>query len=204
MIIALNDHTSNITGDAGGIDLNKFREKISFFKGKVDPYVSRGVIITHAVVDEPHDCSDWKDTCPKASEVDQASAISEEYWPNLPTVVNTIPLYLSREGYKWVHTDIIMFQYAYHKGSLNDFVKGATDHLKKGTFKDLAWALQVKSGGCDQFKECAMTTAQFKEVGEAMCSASEGEWIMFVNYDTALLSGGMLQAIDNLKGFCSS
>ena len=208
VMVALNDKTERILQDDGtGIDLDKFREAVSFFKGKIDPYVNDGVVVVHGVIDEPHDCkNDWGGDCPSASEVDQASAISKEYWPSLPTAVNTVPNYLESEGYTWMNTDIIQFQYAYHKyqGDMKAFVDDAVALNNAGRFRQIAWSIQAKSGGCETFQGCPMTPDQIKNVSQTMCDAKEGKYLLFVHYDTTLLSPpGVSEALEFVKDVCS-
>lgn len=203
VMVNLVDKTENILGENGGLDLKKFDQRISFFRGKIDPYAQNGVIIGHGVVDEPHDCNDWKGVCPKASEVDQASAISKRYWPTLPTGVNTIPPYIIKEGYTWTHTDIIIFQYAYHKGDLKKFVATAVDLRNQGRFRDLAWALQVKSGGCPRNRDCSMSPDQVRTVAGTMCNASPARAIGFVFYELPLITAEMQRAIGDVQRACS-
>lgn len=203
VILLLSDKTENVLGDSGGLDLNKFRQQISPFDGKIDPYIGN-VIIAHGVVDEPHDCNnDWKGKCPTAQEVDQASAISKEYWPNLPTAVNTTPAYINKEAYTWIHTDIIMFQYAYHKGELNSFVDSAISLYNQGKFNEIAWAMQVKSGGCDTFQGCSMSPDQVRAVSAKMCGTGQGKWIGFVWYDESIITADMRNAIADVQETCN-
>lgn len=203
VLLFLSDKTENVVGDTGGLDLTKYRNEISFFDGKIDKYVESGVIMAHMVVDEPHDCNnDWKGSCPSASTVDQVSKISKELWPTLQTFVNTVPSYIQREGYTWQNTDIMNFQYAYHKGDLNKFVSDAVSHLNSGKFRDIAWALQVKSGGCARYQECSMTPEQVQTVTSTMCNGQPGKWLAFVWYDPAIMTPEMLTAATSIQSTC--
>jgi hypothetical protein len=207
VIVALNDKTERILNDNGqDLDLQKYEDIIALYAGKIDEYVNDGTIIAHGVIDEPHDCNnDWGGVCPTAEEVDQASRISKQYWPTLPTAVNTVPQYLRSENYTWVHTDIINFQYAFHKyqGNYQQFISDAAALHDSGMFREISWALQAKSGGCLTYQECSMSPQQIVDVGGAMCNTGKGEWINFVYYDTSLLTDEMDTAIAQLSTICA-
>lgn len=202
VVLRLHGFTEGILNDNGvGLDLEKYENRINDFAGLIDPYVEDGTIIAHFTIDEPHDCHDWGFQCPEPSEVDQAGQISKKYWPNLPTSVNTVPGYASR--YQWEHTDIINFQYAYHKGPLSQFVEQAIDVLNNGYVDDISWSIMALSGGCPNFGQCPMSPEQVLEVGTAMCNTGEGVFIGFFGYNKNLIDEDMKQAIYQLRLFCS-
>jgi hypothetical protein len=202
IIIRIGGGTHSILNDNGvGLDLEKFETRIKDFKGKIEPYIEDGTILAHFTIDEPHDCSDWGGKCPSPSEVDQVSKISKKYWPNLPTLVNTLPEYASR--IKWEYTDIINFQYAYHKGFINDFVEQAINVLNDGKVDDISWSIMARYGGSKNFGRVPMISSQVLEIGKKMCSTGKGIFICFVGYEEELLDKEMQHSINELKDFCN-
>jgi len=202
LIIHLYRNTSDILNEDGvGLSLVKFEHKIKPFAGGIDPYIEDGTILALGLIDEPHDCNnDWGGVCPSPSEVDQTGQIVKKYWPNVTTLVNTLPKYAS--GYQWQYVDIINFQYAYHKGPLVKFIKDSERVLDGGFINQISWAIQAKSGGGQTFKESSMTPEQVLEVGRAMCDTKKGVNITFVSYDKVLLTPEMLAVIEELKTYC--
>ena len=115
VVVRLHGQTRDILADDGlGLDLVKYEARISDFAGRLDHYVDNSTILAHVAIDEPHDCSDWGGKCPTPEEVEQAALISKKYWPNLLTLVSTIPRNAAK--HTWKDVDIINFQYAFHKG----------------------------------------------------------------------------------------
>ncbi len=200
VIVRLHGKTEDITASGGGLDLAKFENQINDFAGLIDPFVANGTIISHLTIDEPHDCSDWSMLCPLQSEVDAAASISEEYWPDLDTTVNTLPAYAA--GYQWVNTDLITFVYAYHKGDLQTFVQDAVDVYDDGSINSIGWGIQAYAGGCPIFDACSMSPAQVVEVGTAVCDTQIGDFVWFTRHKTDLLTPEMKQAIEDVRGLC--
>lgn len=204
VFIWLYGETKDILNDNGvGLNLHKYEDRINDFAGLIDPYIEDGTIIGHLTIDEPHDCHDWDNElpyeCPLPPEVDQAGEISKKYWPNLPTVVNTIPGYASRR--QWQYTDIINFQYAYHKGPLDQFVNGAVRVLEEGYINDISWSMMITQGGCSQYGQCPMTPEQVVEVGTTMCATGKGIFLLLL-VNEGLIDDGMNSAIDQVKTYC--
>lgn len=203
VIVKLVGGTDDIVNTNGGLNLWKFENEINDFAGDIDPYVNNGTIIAHQVIDEPHDCQDWNGICPQQWKVDDASAISKEYWPTLLTSVNTSADY-ARE-YNWVDTDLINFQYAYHKGDLTAYIDDALDVLNDGYVDNISWSIQAQRGGCEEgWGVCPMTPAQVEEVGIAMCNTNVGFYVGFERYDEALLTADMLASIDDVTAYCAN
>lgn len=202
VVVRLFGLTRHIVNDNGvGLNLEKYEDRINDFSGLIDSYVEDGTIIAHITIDEPHDCiNDWGGDCPEPEEVDQAAQISKQYWPGLSTIINTGPGYAS--GYQWIQTDSVNFQYAYHKGDLNKFIRGALEVLESGKVGSISWSIQASSGGCMRFGECSMSPAQVAEVGQAMCETGEGLFITFSNYEEALLTEGMQESIHQVRNVC--
>lgn len=216
VVFMLNNQTDKILTDSGvGIDLQKIESIAQTFDGVIDPYINDGTIVAVGIVDEPHDCGDWGGECPTPQQVDEASMIIKNHWPNAKTITNTLPTYLFNNEYKFEYTDIVQFQFAFHKykprgcrdcmGDYNKFVSDAVAAKEQGYFKEISWALQVKSGGCNTFQGCSMTPEQFSDVSTAMCLADNtAQHLAFVFYDTTLLTPEMLQSIDSVNSFCDS
>lgn len=201
VVLRLHGKTRDVLNDNGiGLALDKYEDRINDFAGLIDPYVEDGTIIAHVTIDEPHDAHDWGFRPPEPSEVDQAGAISKKYWPNLPTLVNTIPRYASR--YQWEHTDIINFQYAYHKGPLNKFVEEAVNVLERGHVRDISWSMMVALGGGEQYGQGPMSPEQAVEVGTTMCATGKGVFIGFYGYNERLINEDMRKAINKIQAFC--
>lgn len=201
VLVRLHGQTADITDPNGGLSLALYEDKINDFAGFLDAYVDAGVIVAHLAIDEPEDCSDWLDVCPLASDVDEASHISKNYWPTLAAMINTSSAYAWE--YDWVHTNIIGFQYAYHKGDLTEYVNNALDFLAGGYVTQISWAVQAELGGCNEFGLCNMTPAQVQEVGTAMCDTQVGFVLGFERYNETLMTPEMLAVIEDLKSFCS-
>lgn len=203
VFLRLSGQTNKILNDNGvGINLSKFEDRISQYQGLIDPYIEDGTIIYHFTIDEPHDCHDWGGQCPSPSEVDEASKISKKYWPNLKTMVNTLPDYASK--YQWQYTDLINFQYAYHKGPLDRFISAALSVYESGKVEEISWSIMAKSGGYSQFGKGPMTPEQVEEVGKAMCDTGKGVVIAFVGYKEEILTLEMYQTIERVKNYCGN
>ncbi len=202
IIVRLEGLSSDVAKPTGGLDLVVYEDRINDFVGLIDPYVENGTIISHLTIDEPHDCSDWNGVCPTQAEVDQASAISKRYWPTLHTIVNAAPLYAST--YTWVETDELAFTYAFHKGTVADFIADGRALLDAGKVRSLSWAMQVVEGGCDTYGTCSMTPQQVLEVGTAICDTGSGSFVGFFRYDAAVLTEEMHQSIEELRMYCTA
>lgn len=190
--------------DGTGLDLAKYEQRLKLVEPYLDPYVADGTIVAHLTIDEPHDCHDWggPNECPLPSDVDEASRISDQHWPGLTTFVNTSPEYAQR--YQWLYTDAISFQYAFHKGPLDEYVAGALATLNGGYIDQIAWGIQASAGGCERYGECPMTPAQVQQVAAQMCSTGVGLYLGFVGYQEDLLTPEMLEAIDWVESYCAS
>ncbi|MEW5987768.1 MAG: Ig-like domain-containing protein [Chloroflexota bacterium] len=160
-------------------------------------------MVAHLTIDEPQDCQDWNGVCPTQTKVDQAAEISKQYWPNLMTFIHTMPDYASE--YDWVDTDLIHFQYAYHKGDLTSFIDDTRDMMDEGHVGQISWAIQALAGGCEEgWGICSMTPAQVWEVGTAMCNTNVGFTVTYERYDETLIDAQMQQTIDNLIDYCAT
>ncbi|MDO8451997.1 MAG: hypothetical protein Q7S76_03965 [bacterium] len=202
VVVRLEGKTSDIAGvDGKGMDLSKFEDRINDFAGLLEPYVADGTILAHFTIDEPHDCkNDWGGTCPQARDVDEAGRISKTYWPGLQTMVNTSPAYAG--GYTWAYTDIINFQYAFHKGALDSFLSTGVDVLSRGRIPSISWSIQAAQGGCSSFGNCAMTPDQVRSVGTSMCQTGQGRFVSFFSYRDDLMTDEMRGAIDAIRLAC--
>ncbi len=200
VVLRLNGFTRDILEDDGrGLDLAKYEDRINDFAGWIDPYVQDGTLLAHVTIDEPHDCYDWGGQCPTPWEVDQAGLISKRYWPALLTIVNTMPRYASQ--YDWEYTDIANFQYAFHKGPLDEFIHSGLEVKRAGRVANISWSFQARWGGCRRFGECSMTPAQVEEVARALCGTRTGQWVSFSSYDARLVTVPMQQAIDRVRSY---
>ncbi len=202
VIVRLHGLSSDISNPApqGGLNLTAYEDRINDFAGLINPYVANGTVVAHLTIDEPHDCVDWSDVCPAPATVDQAATISKNYWPTLPTIVNTLPVYAST--YTWVATDELAFTYAFHKGPLPSFISNALTILNTGKARSISWALQVEGGGCEVYNVCSMTPAQVLSTGSAMCDTGTGNKVLFARYTSELLTAEMRQAITDLRNYC--
>ncbi|MEW5985714.1 MAG: hypothetical protein AB1791_03685 [Chloroflexota bacterium] len=202
VILRLTGRTSNVLNDSGvGLSLARYEDAINDFAGLIDPYVANGTILAHFTIDEPHDCqNDWGGQCPTPAEVDEAGRLSRKYWPTLLTMINTSPSYAGR--YHWQYTDIVNFQYSFHKGSLEAFINGSLAVLEEGQAHQIAWSIQATRGGCDEFNECPMTPSQIEEVGRAMCATGRGAWLYFTGYREEFMTPEVEQAIQQVRVAC--
>ena len=200
VVLRLHGLTRDIAGDDGqGLDLDKVEDRINDFAGLIDPYVQDGTILAHLTIDEPHDCYDWGGRCPTPWEVDQAGLNSKRIWPTLPTMVNTVPRYAGQ--YNWEYTDIANFQYAFHKGPLDEFIHGGLEVVRAGRVAGISWSFQARWGGCRRFGECSMTSAQVEEVARALCGTRTGQFVSFSSYDAQLVTAPMQQVIDRVRNY---
>ena len=205
VLVFLSSSTENVVGVSGGLDLGRYRAQLLRYVGVIDFYVDNGTIVTHLTVDEPHDCvNDWKSVCPSAQTVDQAGAISREYWPTLPTAVNTLPNYLRRySDYVWQYTDTLIAGYAYHKYDGDPYAFAADVTGEAWRFSSLMWSMNGTKGGCQIYDTCAMTPDQVRDVATAQCSTRPGIVVGLNSYDPAFLTTEMLQAIEDVRTICN-
>lgn len=203
VLVKLHGGTEDIVATSGGLSLAKFENRINDFAGDLDPYVNNGTVVAHLTIDEPEDCQDWNFICPTQVKVDQAAQISKSYWPTLLTFVNTLSSYASE--YNWVYTDMMSFQYAYHKGDLVTFIDDARDVMDEGHVDQITWSIQALMGGCAEgWGVCPMSAAQVWEVGTAMCNTNVGYVVGFERHDETLIDAQMQQTIDSLSNYCAN
>lgn len=185
-----------------GLDVSRFDDNIRIFKDKIDPFILDGVIIAHLTVDEPHDCQDWGGSCPTFEQLEEASRISKKYWPNLPTMINTVPKFAKK--FVWKDTNYLNFQYAYHKGDLSQFIKEGLKVLSDGNITDISWSMQAVTGGCGEYGKCSMTPKQVEKVGTALCQTQRGLYVSFSSYQDKLMTEEMLKTIQRIRFACEN
>lgn len=204
VLVRLSGKSTTLMKESGfGLDLAKYEQKLQMFAGKLEPYISNGTIFAHLTIDEPQDCkNDWGGVCPTFEEIEEAGRISKKYWPNLPTMINTIPSWAL--SHTWKNIDYIHFQYAFHKGHLVNFIEQALEVYTKRLAKNISWSFQVVGGGCSKFGECNMVLNQIVNVGRALCDTKTGLFVSFSSYKSEIMTKQMKNTVLNLKKYCEN
>jgi hypothetical protein len=198
VIVWLYGLTTTIS-DTNGFNLSLYQNLVNDFQGHIEPYISSGTIMAHLAIDEPQDCHDWNYICPTADQVEQAAAYSKQLWPNMPVLVNTSPEYASQKT--WSNVDLISFQYAFHKGDLNQYVQNGLSVYQQGKVDNIAWSIAAGQGGGSSYGEQSMTLDQLRQVATAMCNTSTGVGILLVPFE-ATQAEGVSEVLAELKTTC--
>jgi hypothetical protein len=88
----------------------KWKQRVDRFRNvNLTSYIEDGTIVTHFLLDEPSDPSNWNGKLVTKEQIDEMARYSKEIWPTLPTMIRAWPDYL--HGFQYKHLDAIRFHY---------------------------------------------------------------------------------------------
>jgi hypothetical protein len=111
LVLNLAGSPGRYTNPDGTFNMALWRARVDSY-GDVDfaPYVTKGLILAHYLVDEPQASASWGGRGISHPEVEEMAKYSKSIWPSLPTAVRAAPGWLQAGGIAWQSLDIAWAQ----------------------------------------------------------------------------------------------
>ena len=183
---------------SGNFSLTKWKARVDLYrKVNFGSYINDGTVIGHFLVDEPQDPSNWNGNPISQKTLEEMAQYSKSIWPNMPTIVRTVPDYLSKWNGSYRYLDAawaqyVAFRWPNTKAFLDDNVAKA-----KSTGVALVVGMNILKGGRNRGR---MTASEVKDYGSTLLSSTYPCAFINWKYDDAYMSGGVLDAMKYLRG----
>jgi hypothetical protein len=163
----------------GTFSLTKWKSLVSRFRNvNLGPYISDGTIVGHYLIDEPSRTQRWGGEAISQKTLEEMARYSKEIWPQMTTMVRTVPSYLASASITYKYLDAGWTQYTANKGDAAKWV-AAEAAVAKRKGLGLVVGMNVIDGGNGSSKmrgmtsgKWAMSASELKNYGSAMLGES--------------------------------
>jgi hypothetical protein len=163
----------------GTFSLTKWKSLVSRFRNvNLGPYISDGTIVGHYLIDEPSRTQRWGGEAISQKTLEEMARYSKEIWPQMTTMVRTVPSYLASASITYKYLDAGWTQYTVGKGDAANWVAAETAAAKRKGL-GLVVGMNVIDGGNGSSKmrgmtsgKWAMSASELKNYGSAMLGES--------------------------------
>lgn len=115
----------------GHFSMSLWKASVDRYKGlNLTPYIKDGTIISHYLMDEPHNSKRWHGKPVSPATVEEMARYSKQLWPDLPTVVRAYPDYLAGLSGKYRYLDAAWLQYVHRFGEVEAFTRRQVSHAQ--------------------------------------------------------------------------
>lgn len=181
----------------GTFNLSKWKTEVDRYRSlALGTYISDGTYYLHYLVDQPNCASCWGGKSIPWSTVEEMAQYSKTIWPNLQTVVRSLPSQLASAPFRWTYLDAGWAQYSTNRGDVRTFLAAQVEQAKN---EGLGVVTGLNVNDASGYGTAPMTASQIKAFGTVLAThpyvCAVADW----SYDATYLSQtGIRAAFDSV------